>query len=796
LEYEQQPKPASHPAGKNHSGPSRWKTLLLPVILLVLVTALYTPSMRNDFIYDDHELILDQQRPHCLTDVLRVFGERHWYNLPYYRPVARLTMVAQKFFHNDNPAGFHLFNAVVMAIGAGLAYGLLRLDVFNIRPVAAFLAAAIFAAHPIASSCVYPVCSGRETLIPAVFTLAALYCFLRAGKSWYALAVGSFALALLSKEQAIVIPAVFVLADVLGLTRNPPGSNIRRWLQRYFPILLVIAAYLAVRLLLFGGKAEHQLAVFQRPFGPLLTLLYTIQTIFAPPVQLVYEPRPQIWFSGLRLLAGSAATVLVGIAARRHWPKVKKQVLFWLGLALLSLAPTANFLVQETSFAERYCLLALLAAVAIAAALGSLDWQKPLTRRLIIAIGIISVVGSAAISLHRCRYFADDFAFLNQWIKTDPASPQAYASLAEVFHDRQDYDQAINYYNKAVQVSPNDAPVYVGLGVALAKKGNLEQAMKHFEKALQLDPNNPKTYNDMGLAYQTSGYSDKAVEYFYKALQLDSENPEFHYNLAVTLQSKADLDNAATHYQKAIQLNRRYLEAINNLANTLQQQGKTDEAITCYQKALKLNPDFPQAHYNLALTLRSQGKIDEAIAHFRSALQIDPTYARAHASLAAALQSQGKTDEAAAQLAKLAELQPEDADLHYKLALLLTTAGRVQDGVEHFRQAIKLKPDQPAPVNALAWILATNTDLAQAERTDAVWFAEKACELTKYEDPSALDTLAAAYASQGRFEKAIGTAQKAIELATAAGAEKTASQIKQRLELYEEGQPYREPAPR
>jgi len=764
--------------------------------LFVFALVLYLPSMRNDFIYDDHQLIIEQPMPRSAGDILKVFGERHWYNLPYYRPVARVTMVAQKFLHGDQPGHFHLFNAVLMGLAAALAYGLLRLPVFNIRPIPALLSAAIFSAHPIASSCVYPICSGRETLMPAVFTIAALYCFLRKGLRWYVLAMLSFALALFSKEQAVIILPLFVLADLLGLSAGRPGRSLGRWLKRYLPVTIILAAYLVIRLLVLGGKGQYHPTILARPYGPLLSLLYAMQTIFAPFFELVYEPRAQVWLSTWRIICGIVIIIFLAVCARSQWSRVRKLTLFWLGWIVLSIGPTANILLQETSFAERYGFLALLGTTAVVATIVSADGDKAVLRRLTAAAGVVIVIACGIITFNRAGYFRDDLTFLNQWLKTDPYSPQAHASLGQVFYRHQEYDKAVSHYRKALQFGRDCPDIRAGLGIALAREGGLEEAMMHFEKALELKPDNAKAHNDIATVLQLQSKTEQAISHYKEALKLNPYYAEAHYNLAVLFQAQGKVNEATEHYRSATKINPYYTEAHNNLGIILQLQGKLDEAIGQYRKVLKLNPDYAKAHYNLGMALEAQSKLNEAVKHYQKALQIQPDYARAQAGLACALQLQGKFDEAAEHYQRAVLLKPDDAVTHNKLALALTMAGKTGRAVEHFRQAARLKPDWPAPLNSLAWVLATSKNLENPDPNEAIALAGRSAELTGHEDASVLDTLAAAYASAGRFDKAIETAEKAIELAEAAGAEKTAAQIKNRLALYEEGRAYREDPPK
>ncbi len=85
----------------------------------------------------------------------------------------------------------------------------------------------------------------------------------------------AFTAALFAKEQSVVLPGLFVLADVLGLTEDPPGRDPRRWLVRYLPLVAVIVGYLATRRALFAG-GEWRLALLDDPFGPLLSFTYAV----------------------------------------------------------------------------------------------------------------------------------------------------------------------------------------------------------------------------------------------------------------------------------------------------------------------------------------------------------------------------------------------------------------------------------------------------------------------------------------------------------------------------------------
>ena len=157
------------------SNPTDRARILGPLLLFVAAVSVYAPSVRNDFIYDDVQIILGHAAPQNLGEWARIFSNWHFPgHFLTHRPVTRLTLLAQKSLSGDVAWPFHLFNALLMGAAALLSYAILRLPQMAVARAPALLAAALFALHPAASSCVYPISSGRETLLPSVWLLAAV----------------------------------------------------------------------------------------------------------------------------------------------------------------------------------------------------------------------------------------------------------------------------------------------------------------------------------------------------------------------------------------------------------------------------------------------------------------------------------------------------------------------------------------------------------------------------------------------------------------------------------------------
>lgn len=581
---------------KQKNGSGRLRNAVAPVVLFTLVVALYLPSVRFDFIYDDHKLVLEQPVPASLQDVVGVFAERHWYNLPYYRPVVRTTLVLQKLLHGDDAAPFHALNVALIALTAVAASSLLRRPVFGIRPLIANAAAALFALHPIASCTVYPVCSGRETLMPTLLVVCAMNAYLRPGRWWRAAAVILFALALFAKEQAVIVPLLFLLADLLGLTE--PSSSRAARIGSYGSMAVLLAVYFLIRWFLFHGTHEHRLAILEAPAAPLYSVLYAVQTMWLPEAELVYEPPLDVWFSGWRLTCGAVGTLLLVACGLRSPAVPRKATIFWLGWILLSLLPTANVLRQEAPFAERYLFQALLGAIGILAAWVSVIVRRPATRQVVALAAVLVLLTCAAVSFHRGPYYQDDLSFHSQWVRVNPQSAQAHRSL----------------------------------GWVLLEQNRLTEAQRHLQWAIQLNPDNAEAYNNLGNVWARSDQLAAAIAAYERALQIAPDYPRAHYNLAMALARSGDLDGAASHFQLATQ-RPGYSEAHNGYGIVLQMQGQSAAAAAQFEESLRINPHNAEAHNNLGNLLAAEGRFAEAREHFERALEINPNYVNPRDSL-------------------------------------------------------------------------------------------------------------------------------------------------------------------
>jgi Flp pilus assembly protein TadD len=228
-----------------------------------------------------------------------------------------------------------------------------------------------------------------------------------------------------------------------------------------------------------------------------------------------------------------------------------------------------------------------------------------------------------------------------------------------------------------------------------------------------------------------------------------------------------------------------------NLGWILASEGRYDEAVTHLEASLHENPSNAQAHCNLGRVFSLQGKSAEAEKEFATALRLKPKDGSIRRSYASALVDEGKKDAAMKALREALQLKPE-IETRIQLAALLQQTGQFHDAAAEYRQALASQPDQIEALSNLAWLLATSSDQAARDGSEAVRLAERACKLTGFNQTQPVGVLAAAYAEAGRFSDAVSAAEKALELATKTGDTQSAATNRRLLGLYRAGRAYHE----
>jgi tetratricopeptide (TPR) repeat protein len=595
------------------AAPSRQRVGL--AVALFAVCVFYgVLAMGRGFLYDDRELILNEPRPAGIGDFARAFAVPYYGALPYYRPLSRVTYLAQKGTSGDVPLPFLLANAILAALTVGAAYGLLTRRRFGIAPIPALVAAVLFCVHPVASSCVLPI-AGRDTLLPVFLMVVAVTLWLQAGRWARAGEIAAFGLALLTKELAIATPLLFLLADATAPDR-PKGLG--TWAARHAPWAAVALIYAGVRHEVLQGAAVT-LTSGGSMLLPIASLGYGLQSTFAPYFGLVYEPALAAWLSPLRLsIALVAIGALVALARR------SKNAAFWLGWFVAMQLPAANLVKQETLFDERYVFPALLGPLALAAMLATRQLTGPRRRIPVGVAAAVILVTAIAFTVNRAAAFTSEAAFHEAWVRTSPASADAQN----------------------------------GLGVVRLAQGRMGEAEAAFREALAIRPDHPEALNNLGVLLLDRGDVADATSELEAAVAASPRYATARYNLGNARTAQQRTSEAEALYREALELHPGYVQAWNNLGALLVREGRAAEALAAFDAVVRLDPRHAKAYVNRGILLARAGRYAEAIVSYRAAIAVAPDDPNVHFDLAGVLAETGDVDGAGAEYERALALRP------------------------------------------------------------------------------------------------------------------------------------------
>lgn len=234
-----------------------WTGLLLLALLVI-----YLPDLGHGFIKDDFVWIASNQAG-GLEDLLRPFTHAP----DFYRPLVSLSFAANWWLFGAEPLGYGLTNLVLLLAAAAVLRSLAL--ALGLPRGAALACCALWTLnfHGIGMALLW--ISGRTSLLATLFSLLAARAFIRGSGAW---AAGWVLLALLSKEEAALLPFVLLAWAALG----PAGANdsarqgidIRRALRRTWPLFVVLAVYLALRTAAGGMTPATAPAAYQFTYDP------------------------------------------------------------------------------------------------------------------------------------------------------------------------------------------------------------------------------------------------------------------------------------------------------------------------------------------------------------------------------------------------------------------------------------------------------------------------------------------------------------------------------------------------
>jgi tetratricopeptide (TPR) repeat protein len=557
--------------------------IIFATALAMMTVLAYLPATRCGFIWDDDVYVTKNP---LLTESDGLW--RTWFstNQPsQYFPLVYTTFRLEHSIWGLNPRGYHITNILLHAANAILVWILLR----RLSIPGAWVAAAIFALHPVEVESVAWITERKNVLMMLFFLLSLLKWVqfveeseTRRARRFYVLSLLFYALSLFSKTTACTMPAALIL--ILWIKHIPLKA--KRWLQ-VAPYLLL---GLAMGILTVWFELIHQstgrLALGLNPVNRMLLagralwfyvgkLILPLQLSFSYPTWKIDEndPRQYVWFLGCLIAAWSIWRWrdMLGrkaIAAIIFFPVMLFPILGFFSL----------YTFRYTYVADHY--------------------------QYVASIGLIALVVGAG-----CR-LARQFGETGKAVATVAAAFILVVLGTLTWRQTHIYKDLGTLWRDTLEKNPNSFLASNNLGVVLLDdEGKLHEAEAHLRRAIKINPTYSPAYYNLGNLLKQQGKLDEAISNYRQALGLQMPNPfEVHLNLATALAQKGKYEEAVKHLNEALRIKPDSPEAYYDWGLTLKEQGKIDEAIEKWKKALELNPDLTVARYYLNLALKEQNK--------------------------------------------------------------------------------------------------------------------------------------------------------------------------------------------
>jgi tetratricopeptide (TPR) repeat protein len=416
----------------------------------------------------------------------------------------------------------------------------------------------------------------QKNTLSGVFYLGAMLAYLRFDQDrrrfHYLLALGLFALALLTKTVTATLPGAllvicwwqrgrlswrrdvvpvipwFVLGGAAGLCTA--------WMERKF---------IGAQGVAFDMTFLHRLLLAGRVIWFYLgKLLWPANLMFIYPR---WEVNPSVWWQYLFTLAALTLVVFLWLI-RRRWRGPLAGFLFFIG----SLFPALGFLnvfpFVYSFVADHFQYLASLGIIVVVTACiaETLARLQPRAYRLGQALCVMLLGTLATLTWQQTGMYKNLETLYEITLARNPACWMCHNNLGIFLNENGRRQEAIVQYEATLEIKPDDFFAHNNLGNAFAREGLISAAIDHYEAALRLQPNYPNAHNNVGNVLLQAG----------------------------------QLSAAIYHYEEALRLQPNFADAQNGLGSALLLMGRVSEAREHYEAALHINPNHAMARQNLS----------------------------------------------------------------------------------------------------------------------------------------------------------------------------------------------------
>jgi tetratricopeptide (TPR) repeat protein len=706
----------------------KWYFLLALIMFVVLAS--YSNGVRNQFVFDDTLVISNNPTIRGIEKIPRLLGMGK--KKASYRPLRTISYAVDYTLNQKlwkymgiyegrdeglNPFGYHIANYVYHLLTTWLVFLVVFRLASNYR--IAFLAAALFALHPVHTDSVTYL-SGRRDIFVTLFYLAGFYFFLRYRQTrnliFILAAFLSYILSLGSKELGVTLPALFFCYDLI--THFP--EKVRKIDAAYFKALVLTVKKVLVQskylysLLFLGALSFSYYKVFIKSpsykvtyYGDsMITTFLTVGKILVHYIKLLVYPirlNADYSFNAFPLSSSflEPATVVsfmvlgvIGYVVLRlvitH--RIAAFGVIWFFVTLL---PVCHIFPHHELLAEHYLYLPSF-GVCLAVAYGLNRFlEEKRYRYYIYAICSAVVLLFSVRIADRNRDWKDTFTLWQKTIKTAPQCARAHSNLGLAYYNKAMYDEAISLYKKASTIAPNYAQVHFNLGLTYDKKGMLDEAIVEYESTISLSPRYTKAYNNLAWIYATSQNEtirngDRAVSLAIKACELSEfKNAKYLDTLAAAYAKQGNLGKALEYQVKAL------------ARASMQEKQQFQERLDSYPtarivydsfKVLSVKPSLADSAYYSEFVYDEKEELDKAISAYKKKLDMNPRSAGAHNNLGVAYVRKGELWKASDQFGKALKSNPKLAEAYVGYGVALAKMGGLDLAIYFFKGALAINP--------------------------------------------------------------------------------------------------------
>lgn len=470
--------------------PLTWRLLLVSALS---ITA-FLPGVHNDFLLDDRIIILDKidsATPANLVDSFRQTYWKDYANTGIFRPLTTFWLTLQMVAFGPDSASFHIVGILIHTACTVLLF-LILARLFS--QFVALSAAILFALHPLHAE-VLLTGIGQGDSLAALFVLGSIYAYMR---DRLALSSVLFFCGLLTKESAVILPALALLIRVLYI-KPELGYRIRReWIYS-----IPFCFYLAYRAMVIGGLnlpsniAFVSLYSWKTRFNVILAgLTESIRFSLFPWKQTLDHRFDTPRISGIQwndLVILSLTLLAVCLLCRWLGPRKVLFPVLWFTILWF---PVSNIVPITTVFGERLCYLSVSAfAILLAMILERLP-NRPAAVTALSALVLIC----GTLDFRLTHRWQDEIALWESTIADYPSNPFAHNSLGMLLLDRNrgadingpEFLQAGQQIDTALRLAPEMPVVHFAKGLYLSLRGECAASKPFLDRARHSLPVNPK----------------------------------------------------------------------------------------------------------------------------------------------------------------------------------------------------------------------------------------------------------------------------------------------------------------